>query len=507
MRTKSRMVALACGIGAVAVGAFGLARAVGPVQAAQPAQMYDGSTLYLQNLDPTHAATITVRFRHESGGPEVVQTLPALAPLAGAVVAGPDASAPVGVYAATLQSDRPVGGVVRTQWAREDAAAAYVPAQSLASELVVPVVMRGANQRSVVSVYNPDAMVPVSVTLTISAGPTTVALFRRVVAPGGLAVVDFGAAPELAGLPLDLVGLLTLRADHPVAATSLIRGDAGAAYHVDAWPVAQADTTLMAPVVRRTQTGSTSIVVANPGTAATEVSLHYTGVQDSCSGASYVQGPVSVAAGGLVAFSQSSSMLPETGRSPLPQGCVAWAEIISSAGPVMATVFDVDGMWPEYGFLPQIAMSGVAYAAFGRADLARRISMPCTFRNWSNLQLNTGLAFYVGGPDAARAAFTMFTGSRLAPAYTALLPAGGHGWWFGPSISQPPPARGPAVLETDQPIGALVSTRSRFAGSDSAMVRGIDIDKAGNTSYVPYFLRGPLPVGQLYLPAIHQVRR
>jgi hypothetical protein len=438
----------------------------------------------VQNADPSAAGEVRARFYDLDG--RLTYDLPRpVAPGAATNFYLPQIERDAGLvpqsYALIITADRPVAAISRTE-NRESGAALLYSNIAAARQVVVPLVMKAfAGQNSLVTVQNTDPGQPAQLRLEFfrSGEPTPVKQLSVGLAPAASTVLDFVHGAELADLPDGFVGWLRVSADLPVTAQASLHvtaSDAAVAAY-EGQPLADAAERLWVPLVRRNWFGTTGIAVVNPSVVGdVAVTANYRGTAGSCVGQVFRQGPVQLAAAGSAVFYQGAGSVPLTGESPLPAGCAGVAEITAIGGGVLATVVDRDGI--------DRPRTAAAYNALADTRGARRLAAPLIRNHHTAADLVTGIQVLNvadAAPAQVRLRFFDSDGKELAGGadHSAVIPAGSAVAWYLPAVSVVGARRGlygSALVDSDQPVVAVITEVSLNGGSDSAAYTAIPVD-------------------------------
>jgi len=439
--------------------------------------------LQVQNLDPSEPASIVAEFYPQDCGLPTTISLPATAGGAAASIYLPSlAELRHGTYAALISADREIAALARTDWNSTGGAAIYSHAQ-IGHDLAVPLVMLGYyGQTSLVTVHNTDVTAPAQVHAEVYAlGSATPALTTRFeVCAGTSRTIRLGMDPLFLTLPRGFVGSMRLTSASPISGQVFVDIETSqkAIYAFEAVPVEAAAETLYAPLFRARQRGGglvldTGIAVANPGDAPVDVTVAYHGASPACAGQVVSHGPVTVAGHGAAVFYQGPG-----GGSGLPDGCIGSAVVSATGGGVIGVVNDSVDFTRQSG----------AYNLLSAAQAGKKIALPL-FRR-AHVGLTTGIQVMNVGAGMANVtiAFAKNDGTAItgcAAQCTATIAAEASVTWWPADIGAIPDGTfGSAVVESDQPIVAIVNDFALKGGIDSAIYNGIRVD-AGPSEFRP----------------------
>lgn len=455
------------------------------------------SGFQVMNLSRTDAANISVSLQPYGGGAPVTISRSGVLPGTTATLYLPaEPSLANGAYAAHIRSDQPVDAMARTDWTATGGALIGNAAEA-ATELILPHLTHDyAGQTSIIGIHNTDAENATTVQLEILSGAQSAphASLALDLGAGGSTLVDLDAHPDLAGLPSSLAGWARLSADRPIAAESFVnlRGTARGVYQVSAVPADSAASLLHAPMVfndfnpnpdilNPSPAGggaalTTGISVLNPGPDPVQVRLHYQGAAtggpaNACAGQTIEHNDGAAATiqpGSSLTYMQSNMPVPGSGRSGLPEGCAASARIEATGGAVLALV-NVANVYQT--------TSG-AYPALPLAQGAGRVHLPLIRREHTTGGLTTAIMVQNMGSETAQVTVTLrdSRGSTIACGTDCevTIPAGASRLWWPPAITTwPVNSYGTALIESDQPVAAVVDDLSLIGTFDQAVYVGL----------------------------------
>lgn len=303
------------------------------------------SGLILTNLDESAPADIVATFYGLDGAAPIEIERKGVGPLQSQMLFLPlEGELPRGAFAVRIDGEGPIGVVERTEWFSSGGVTKSV-SPDIGEELYLLDVAKDYYGRdSIISVQNldPDHAADLDLELFAPSASTPQAALDVTIAPGSSISVDLALFGELQDLPDGFNGWARLRADREIAAYAFhdLRASRLAVGDTTAFAKESAAARLYAPYVA-SQAGealrSSQITVLHTGTDATSLSITYRGAGGSCAGQTYEQGPIAIPAGAMLTIPQRDIELPGLGRSGLPAGCVASAELVADA-PLLADV-------------------------------------------------------------------------------------------------------------------------------------------------------------------------
>jgi hypothetical protein len=447
------------------------------------------------NTDLDASSAITVTLFPQDGSEPFVYRLP-LTPAGGAeqyylpTISGPPSGK---IYAAVIESDHPVGAMIRTDCDHTGRAASY-SAPVPATEVTVPLAMKNFNsQCSYVSVQNTDTTAAASFGIDLYAvGSSTPIVSRRFeVSRGTSRTLNLCDSSAFDLLPDRYIGSARVtsvdgRTRFAVQAYVDIVLSRQAMYSFEGVPSERAASELYAPLFRSrqplnrhdpaTKYMDTGIAVANANDTPVDITVTYYGAQGSaeCVGKEFTQ-RATIAATSSAVFYQGPGAQPVTGRHPLPANCVGSAKINAVGGKILAIVND------SLNFIDQSA----AYNAFSASDASTRLVLPLFRTGHSAWNLWTGISVMNVGTGAASTVLvatnqdgTVTSGlpgmsiAGVEPMHTAIywpdmVQRSGGGW------ARPAWAYGSATITSEQPVVAIVNDASLSQKADAATYGGI----------------------------------
>jgi hypothetical protein len=383
--------------------------------------------------------------------------------------------------AVVSSNEGPVGGVVRHEWPASGGATLQGPAQ-LGPDVVLPLVAKQfAGQTSSLELINPSVGQPEQLEVQLFRNGSATTLLQRTLSVAADRRVTWPLdGPDVDVLPA-FFGFARVRSQGRIGASSFMDTAEGPGIiAVEALPVERAATRLFAPLIRNDFFGTTGIAVVNPGSAPSEVTVHYTGSLGTCPGGQWSHGPTTLAPGTGAVFYQGNAPLPTTGSSPLPKRCAGSATIEAVGGPVLAFVNDS---------VPRRLMAG--YPAFSPEQTATQVLVPLFRKQHGPAQMTTGIQAMNAGDARAHVSIrfvlddgTVITGAgclgqcdaeriepgasfTLYPPVIVALPSGRFGW---------------ARIESDQPVAVLVHDVSQTGAFDAAGYTGLPCRDEGPLS-------------------------
>ncbi len=334
-----------------------------------------------------------------------------------------------------------------------------------------------AGQTSLVSIQNTDTnqLVPVLVKIYPAGGTEALSTKQYDVEKGTSITLDLDNPDST--LPIGFLGSLTAESYAPLAVQSVVYRvrESKALYALEGMPDELADRTVYAPLVRNGYFGTTGIAVVAEFIAA-DVTLQFTGTLGTCAGQTYAQGPVHIPAGVSVLFYQGNVAMPDTGTSPLPEGCAGSARISASQGLTLAVVNDAGGD-------PSHPTTSAAYDAVPASRTATKVALPLVRNGHTAKRLTTGIvAMNTGnGPANVMLTIQLSDGTTVAPPRCRVcqvtIPAGQTHVWYAPSIPEMPSGTyGSAFLESDQSLAVVANEVALSGTGDSAAYSGLKAD-------------------------------
>lgn len=442
--------------------------------------------IQLQNLDPTASATIGVDFMRYDAPPDtfVAQIArPGVPPWAALNMYVPSVSElTTGLYALAGFSDRPLAAVARTDWPASGAAALYrsvVPG----TDVFVPLAVIGYyGQTSLIAVQNADQKQVATVDVALIASGQTAPADRHTVTiqPSSATLLDLATVfgdiqPNMAG---GLLGALRVSSSVPVGVMSFVHiaNSPMAVYAFEGAPASGGGKTLFAPlVVNRDllpfgRSYSTGIAIENQGATAVHVTVTYRGSYTPawCNGHTFRDGPLTIPP-------SSNAVIYQPASATLPSDCMATA-VIEADGAISAVVSEALNLTEQ----------AAAYNAVPAAQGAKRVMLPLVRRQHTANKLTTGIQVMNVGDAAAHVALMFFdnTGRRLntcGDACKATIPPFAAASFY-PSAAlnaMPVGMYGSAVVESDEPVVAIVNDVSEAGTVDMATYNGINADDVG----------------------------
>ncbi len=348
------------------------------------------SGLNIVNLDDRQAADIHVDLYPHAGGEPIRIERPGVPPRSMAHLTMPaEATLAGGAYAAIIHSNRPVASLWHSHWPDSGATVMAEDLQAERELYLLPVHKGFVGQDSIVVIQNPDPEQAADVELEILAmGSDRPVLETGLSIEGGRSIrLDLAEHAALAGLPEGFEGWMRLRADRPVVAEGIenLRASQQGATHHPALPASRLESTHLAPMLlsRFGDGGRTSVLrLFNPGAESRSVEIDLIGLEGSCKGQRYLQGPISIAPFTSQGLPQTGAVQAAEGTIDLPEDC-ALAGHIRADGPLAASV--------------EIRTSdgerAAGYAAALPRDAAGELMLPVVRR--AHLQYGIGSAIHV----------------------------------------------------------------------------------------------------------------
>lgn len=444
----------------------------------------------VQNLDLSLPATVVADFYYQKGSVAIPITINNVLPGTARVIYLPsETQLQFGRYAAIIQSDRRIAAITRTDWLRDGGAAMYSAAVP-SSDVLVPLVVKDHHgATSSITIQNTDASATINVLAAITAAGATeaVATVGKSISRGTSATLDLGADEGLSAIPSGFVGFARIASWTPVAVQSFVtipprNGEQRrVVYGFEGIPMESAADTLYVPLFRRAYYGNTGIAVMNPGTSSVSVTLTYYGSLGTCAGqAALVHGggPVEIAARSTAVFYQDGVVPGQTPDPGLPRGCAGSAVIEATEGEVMAIVNDA--LTAADGTI----VSSAAYNAVSAAQGAQRIALPLYRNGHLEARLTTGIQVMNLASVTAEVALTVrdLYGDPVScprDACVRNVPPQASITWYPPSVpglSDHRDMYGSAIIESDQPVAAIVNDYSETGELDAAIYNGIPAD-------------------------------
>jgi hypothetical protein len=382
--------------------------------------------------------------------------------------------------------NQPVGAVARWDWPSSGAAVmadSPVPSTAVALPLLL---VDYVSQNTVTLIRNPnDEAVSITAEIYAQGEATPVKTWRFTLGAGDRRELDAATDPNhrlMPNTPLGFLGSMTLRADEPIAAWTLV--DIGsselAVYGYAGQPPEAASETLYAPLIRKRFYGyDTGIAVVNPNTEAVEVSVEYIGGPaggfSRCDGLRRTHGPVTLPAFGGHVFYQGAG-----GGSGLPDQCVGSAVIRAEGGPVQAIVNDA----------LDLTRQAAAYPALPTSAATTQLLLPLLRRQTVDAwKMTTGIQLMNPGEETANVELTVrFDGREstfpCGPACRATIPPlGTFTLYPGAAGLSVIPAGHAAegTLASDRPILAIVNDASEIGARDMSTYTALPCQAGGPT--------------------------
>lgn len=428
-----------------------------------------GSTqLHLVNLDAQSAAHGRITFSSYAEGAQLQLDLPGLEPGHSGLV---DPLAIQGLadgpHAALVQADRRVGVVSVAQWPNGGGYAAATQSAPSTDVLVPLTEKEHEGVTSLLAIQNTsltrDADVEAAFYDFSASSPARRVQFT--LPPGGARILDLARTPELRQLPQGYVGSARVRSPLPIAVQVL--GDLGTSrtsvYAFEGVPLEAAGEELLLPLVQAAMPSpdgegglylhDSVIAVLNAGTGPVVVTVSYQGYAGSCAGQRYVANPVTIPGGRSVVYFQGDAGTGQpTGRSPLPDGCVAAAKLTAAYGRIAAAV--IDRTRDPAGRVVALG----AYQAFGPAQAAKRLWTPIFGKRQRH---TSAIVAMNAGSQTTQASVSFRSASGAAvdceACRTSIRPGAGFIWWPPAIAGLADREWGPAEISADQPLAVLVA--------------------------------------------------
>ena len=405
---------------------------------------------------------------------------------------------PIGAYAAVIQTGQPVVVLADMEWSATGDRVTFPPSEP-AMTVLVPRWSKGLDGNTALSIQNTDQELPSDLRVQMMADGRTdpTRFFSLLLGPGAATTLLPDIHPDLAALPEDWSGWVQVTGTRPVAVLATTeRAGAPGAIALAGVPATAAASMYFFPFATNhyaleagnpgAGTVSTVIRVRNPGPDPIQALLTYRGTDAprnaaACQpGATIVHddGPVTIAPGAEAQFHQLGEPQPGTGASDLPDGCVVTATVVLS-GPAIASVDIVDGL-------------GMGWAAYSPpARFGRRLDLPWVRREHRRWRLTTPVQVMNVSDQPATVSVRVRLSDGTDPCEDAcqftIPPLGGH-LWLPTEIGAFPGDRvGSAVIESDQPIGAVVVDVAFDGGIDPSAYLGFV--EGARASHLPLLLR------------------
>lgn len=443
----------------------------------------------IQNLDASAEATIQAEFYKQGGGPAIPIQRPNVGAGSAANIYLPnEKDLANGAYAAIISADRQIAAIARTDWTSSGGAAIYSNVQPGTDVTLALATKKFNGQTSLISVQNTDTGQQANAKISFfKAGEATAMASKDVsIQPGTSVTVDLSKDASFATVPTNTFGSVKVTANVPVGVQSFIDFDnmPKAVYAFEGVPSEQAAEKLYAPLIRNGFAGATTgISVVNPGATDVQVTLTYYGsplssnAQCKAAGATFTHnnGPVTLPAGAGAVFYQGDVVIPVTGRSTLPTGCLGGAVISASGGKILAIVNDAT------------STTSAAYNAPSDAQGAKIVALPLFRNNHTPARLSTGIqVMNLNATTQAQVAIELKDNAGVVlsgscPECTASIAALGSHTWYPPSMPSQNGNQGKygsakLTVSGNEQIVAIVNDASATGAFDAAIYNGIKGD-------------------------------
>ncbi len=391
-------------------------------------------------------------------------------------------------------------GALASLHARRGAAVSYGPPE-VGTDVIVPMALIDyLGQSSSVAVQN--ASDDRSIVVTVDLIPFGRSTFTRRAPPLSLPphaarAYRLGIDSEFIAVPAPPEGFrgwMRVSADGPVSVVSIIEESSSArtVHSLSGVPIDSAASRHAAPAIHFNDALSSTISLFNPGSAAVEATILYSGFDGACSGEQFEADAI------LIAAYSSVDAGPASGDGVLPEDCIANA-VITSDAPIIASVAS---RYPDPSGVDRAA-GAFGYPAVTDAALGSKLGLPRLRVTSSGV--TSSIAMMNAGGSTATAELTIFDESGVevdacgGPCELELGPGEGGMWDLVDMVGLDFGFIGSGLISSSTELAVVVIDVPAFPGFDLSAYVGQPVERSApprslpmlNFAIKPGFVVGP----------------